>query len=141
MKIYQTKSNKLPGTRYADVYKNAFAQYKKIKRKTKRRPYIRSAYFKKDKIFLELFWQHLHQKNWRDRVRRVRYFACAIELIKNTRFDPESKEHPKNSSQILHRFTGITPNGDAFRVQVREDKKTGQKWLISTFPVSTEKLK
>ena len=134
MKIYKTKAKKLPGTRYADAYKKAFNHYNQIKRKTKRRPYVRSAYFNKDKVFLELFWRHYHQKNWHDRARRVPYFPCAIELIRHSRFAPTSKENPNDSSKILHRFAGITPDKEVFYVQIKVEKRTGKKWLMSVFP-------
>ncbi len=139
VKQYKTKTRALTGTSYSEIYGKAFGLYKDMRRKTKRRPYVRSAYFKKEKVFLELYWQHLHQKNWRDRTRRVKYFGCALELIKNSRLDPESKDHPEDSSQILHRFTGITPDGDVFRIQIREDKRARQKWLMSSFPIDSDK--
>lgn len=136
MKTYQTKAKKLPGTNYSEVYKKAFGFFKQIKKHSKRRTYIRSAYFKKDKIFLGLFWQHLYQKlNLKDKTRRVKYFPCAIELIQNTRFDPSSKEDPNSKSDILHRFAGITADKEIFFVQIKEDKKTSQKYLISVFPL------
>ena len=133
-KIYITKIKKLPGTNYAEVYKKAFGLYQEIKRKSKRRPYVRSKYFGKEKIFLERFWLHFHQKNWRDRARRVPYFACAIDLIRYANNQPESKEHPTDRSQILHRFTGICDDGSVFRVQIKEDKRNKQKWLMSVYP-------
>lgn len=134
IKSYHTKNKRLSGTRYTDVYDAAHGLYSKIKRKSKRRPYVRSAYFKKDKIFLELFWRHLDQKNWRDRARRMRYLPCAIELIENSHFNPESKDNPNNVSETLHRFRGITRDKYNFFVQIKEGKRTGQKWLISVFP-------
>ena len=138
VKRYKTKTKTLPGTNYSEIYDKAFGVYREIQRKTKRRPYVRSAYFKKEKVFLELYWRHLHQKNWRDRTRRLKYFSCALELIKNSRVDPESKDHPEDASQILHRFTGVTPDGDVFRIQIKEDKRTRQKWLMSSFPVDVD---
>lgn len=135
MKIYQTKTSKLSGTQYAEIYKEAFAFYRQIKSKTKRRPYIRAAYFKKDKIFLELFWHHLHEKlNMRDKARRIKYFSCAIDLIKNSKYEPSSKENPNKRSEILHRFAGMTKDNELFFVQIKEYKKNNQKWLISIFP-------
>jgi len=134
MKSYKTKANKLTGKDYPDLYKRAFNLYRQIKQKTKRRSYVRSAYFKKDKIFLEIFWRHLHQKNWRDRKRRIRYFPCAIELARHSRIDPESKDNPNHSSEILHRFTGATPDGSIFYVQIKENKRNNQKHLLSIFP-------
>jgi len=115
MKSYQTKTKKLTGSDFREVHKKAFGLYKQIKNKTKRRSYIRSAYFRKDKIFLELFWRHLFSKpNWRDRIRRLKYFPCAIELIRHSRLEPESKENPNKSSEILHRFGGVTRENDMF---------------------------
>lgn len=137
MKIYQTKINPAAGTNYSEVYKKAFSLYKIIKKKTKRRPYIRSKYFKKDKIFLQLFWTHIYEKlNYRDKTRRLKYFPCAVELIENSAFDPESKENVDRHSEILHRFSGKTKDGDLFFVQIKEDKRSGEKWFMSVFPNS-----
>ncbi|OGJ43197.1 hypothetical protein A3B60_03385 [Candidatus Peregrinibacteria bacterium RIFCSPLOWO2_01_FULL_39_12] len=69
-----------------------------------------------------------------NKIRRVKYFPCAIELIKNTKFDPISKEDPNSKSDILHRFTGITADKEIFFVQIKEDKKTAKKYFISVFP-------
>lgn len=136
IKAYSTKSKKLPGTNYSEVYKKAFGFYKQIKKQTKRRPYIRSVYFKKDKIFLGIFWQHLQYKlNFKDKIRRLKYFNCAIELMRNTKFDPTSKEDPNSKSDVLHRFMGITAEKEIFFVQIKEDKKTSQKYFISVFPL------
>jgi len=136
MKSYRTKTKKLSGSDFHEVHRRALNLYKEIKKKTKRRPYIRSAYFKKDKIFLELFWQHLFDKpNWRDRTRRLKYFPCAIELIRKSGFEPESKENPNKRTEILHRFGGVTKENDMFFAQIKEDKRTGQKFLISVFPL------
>ncbi|MFA7245160.1 MAG: hypothetical protein WC070_03210 [Candidatus Magasanikbacteria bacterium] len=136
VQIYKTKTKKLPGTHWYQVIENGLEQYKKIKNKTKRRPYVRSAYFKKEKIFLELFWNHLYEKaNIRDKTRRLKYFSCAIELIENSKYSPTSKENPNKKSEILHRFMGSTPEDEVFFVQIKEEKKNGQKWLISIFPL------
>ena len=135
MKTYQTKANKLSGSDFKEIHEKALDIYKIIKRETKRRPYVRSAYFKKDKVFLQLFWNHLFEKqNWRDRVRRLKYFPCAIELIRKSKFEPTSKENPNKKSEILHRFAGITKDRDLFFVQIKEYKQSGEKWLISIFP-------
>ncbi len=135
--IYTTKAKKLPGSRWADVYKKAHEQFLDIKEKSKRRPYIKSKYFNKDKIFLGLFWHHLHEKrNLRDKTQRLKLFPCAIELIRNSCITPESKENTDRKSEILHRFTGKTNDGDIFFVQIKEDKRSGQKYFISVFPLS-----
>ena len=134
MKTYQTKSNKLTGTDYHEVYKKTFNYYKRIKARTKRRSYIRSAYFKKDKIFLAIFWNHLNQKNWKDRTRRLKYFPAAIELIRHSKFNPSSEENRNKRNEMLHRFAGITNDNELFYVQIKEEKNSGQKFLISIFP-------
>ncbi len=135
MNEYKTKSRQLPGTHWHQVNKKAFGQYKIIKSKTKRRPYVRSAYFNKEKIFLGLFWSHLHEKtNIRDKVRRLKYFPCAIELILNDKIKPTTQISKEEPNIRLHRFAGITPDNDRFFVQIKEYIKNGQKFLISIFP-------
>lgn len=49
-------------------------------------------------------------------------------------FEPKSKENPNEPSEILHRFAGTTKEKDLFYVHIKEDKRTGQKYLISIFP-------
>jgi len=138
--VYKTRTSRIPGKDLRIIYKRSFSFYKNLKTKTRRRPYVRSAYFNKKKIFLELFWQHLSDKsNFHDRVRRARYFPCAIELIEKSRFQPISKENPNKKSEILHRFIGISRDKYLFIVQIKENKKTGQKWLISVFPWNKRK--
>lgn len=133
--IYKTNCKKLTGTDFKELHQKTLDIYKKLRRKSKRRTYIRSAYFKKDKIFLELFWQHLFdKKNWRDRARRIQYFSAGIDLIQNSRFEPKSKENPNKAGEIFHRFTGMTKEKDLFHVQIKENKKNSQKFLISIFP-------
>lgn len=134
---YKVKTRRLPGTHWSRLLKKAFGSYKEIKRKSKRRPYVRSAYFDKQKIFLELFWRHLHEKeNLRDKSRRVAYFPAAIELIQNSRLEPISKENPNRKGEIVHRFAGITPEQELFFVQIKEDRRKDQKWLMSVFPLN-----
>ncbi len=134
MKSYQVKNCKLSGSSYNEVYKKAWQVYLLEKKKSKRRTYVRSVYFKKSKIFLDVFWNHLKQKNWVDRFRRLKYYFCAIELIKNSRIDPETFQDVNNSKEILHRFSGVTKNGEEFFVQIKENKRTDQKYFVSVFP-------
>jgi len=139
MKTFKTKSVILRGTNYKEISKKAFGLYNGIRRKTKRRPYVRSTYFKKDKIFLSLFWTHIYNKNYWDQMRRMKFFSCALELIQNSCFEPTSKENPNKPTEILHRFAGTTRDNDLFFVQIKEDKRNDEKWLVSVFPI--EKLK
>ena len=137
MQPYRTKSGALAGSSWAEVYKNAQKIYKKICAKSKRRPYIRSTYFKKDKIFLGLFWEHLHSKlSLKDKTRRLKYFACAIELIQQSHLEPVSKQNVDRNSEILHRFTGISAEKEIFFVQIKQDKRSGQKYFMSVFPLN-----
>lgn len=135
MKIYKTKASILSGSDFREVREKAFNLYVNLKKKTKRRPYVRSAYFKKDKVFLDLYWQHLfNQGNWRDRMRRLRFFPCAIELIQKSRFEPEIIKNSKKPSETLYRFAGVSSSDDLFYVQIKETRQKSQKFLISTFP-------
>jgi hypothetical protein len=134
MKAYQSKFKKLSGTDYKEIHHRALGIYKQIKSKSKRKPYIRSLYFNKEKVFLDYFWQHLWQKNWRDRDRRLKYYPGAIDLIKNSRLEPISKQNPNKPTEILHRFAGLTKDKELFFVQIKEDKKTDQKYFMSVFP-------
>jgi len=131
---YKTRFSKLTGTDYKEVSRKARAIYKTICSKTKRKPYVRSAYFKKEKIFLDYFWQHLQEKKWQDRFRRLQYYNCALDLIQHTRITPTTKDNPNKSSENVYRFKGITKNKEVFFVQIMEKKKNGNKHFISTFP-------
>lgn len=55
MEVYITKKSKLSGSDFFEVRKKAERYYSTLTYKTKRRTYVRSAYFKKDKIFLIYF--------------------------------------------------------------------------------------
>lgn len=134
MKAYQSKFKKLAGTNYKEVYSSALVIYKRTKTKSKRKPHIRSIYFNKNKVFLDYFWQHLRQKNLRDRTRRLKYYQCALDLVRNSKSEPTSKQNPNKKSEILHKFAGLTKNREVFYVQLRENKKTGQKEFMSVFP-------
>ncbi len=134
MKAYRVKTRKLAGTKYPEVNRKALKTFNKIKKRTKRRPYVRSAYFNKEKIFLNLFWSHLKDKtNLKDKTRRLKYFPCGIELIQHSKFAPESKKNPNKKSETLYRFKGVTIENEIFFIQIKEGKK-GNKYLLSIFP-------
>lgn len=133
-RYYRTKYEKTHGTNLSEVYKIAHRIYRDVTHKTKRKPYIRSAYFKKQKVFLNVFWQHLQTKNPRDRFQRLKFFACALDLMKNSTCAPESKDNPNNPEELVHRFYGLTRNKEVFYVQIKEDKRTGSKYFLSVFP-------
>ncbi len=135
MDIYKAKTKSLSGTSWREIYSKVLDFYYPIKSKTKRRPYIRSTYYNKQKIFLELFWQHLHEKeNYRDKIRRLKLFPVALELISSSRVNPTTKDNPNRKDELLHKFSGITKDGIQFYVHIKENKRSGEKWLMSVFP-------
>ncbi len=135
-KAYSTKSKRLSGSNYGEIHRKAFNLYTQIEKRSKRRAYVRSNYFKKEKIFLSLFWHHLGDKfSHKDKLRRLKFYPCALELIKNSKCEPQSKENVDKKSEILHRFTGISPENEIFFVQIKENKNTHQKYFISVFPL------
>ena len=135
MNVYKTKAEIIRGTTLKDVLQRAKLAYAKVSGRTKRRPYIRSDYFRKQKIFLPLFWSHLHQKYaWLDKIRRLRYFLCALDLLQHSHIVPTTVQDPNQPDELLHRFTGVASNGKQFHVQVKENKRSGRKDLLSVFP-------
>ena len=130
---YQTRLLKLSGTNLKELEKRAKDVFKEIKIRTKRKPYIRSAYFSKQKVFFDYFWQHLNQKRRRERRVRLQLVAVAIEVIKNSRNAPPSNDNPANRNEILHRFAGLTKDKRLFYVQIKEDKRRGHKYFMSAF--------
>lgn len=133
-KFYQCKTLKIGETQYAEVIKRARAAFRQIEKQTKRRPYLRSAYFNKEKIFFDYFWHHIDQKSRPERRRRLVFLPCALELIVKSRVKPESKINPNKQSELLHRFSGKSPSTESFSVQIKEDTKSGHKYLMSVFP-------
>ncbi len=134
MKLYKTNRQKLSGTSFSEIEHEAIKIFKSIKARTRRTPYIRSKYFKKEKVFLNLFWSHIYQKKQKDRVRRLKFYDCAIDLIKNSATDPVSRENFLQNNELLHRFYGITKYNEIFIVQIKENKRTRRKDLISIYP-------
>lgn len=105
-----------------------------IEKQSKRKPYIKSGYFKGQKIFLNQFWEHLDQKNRRDGLRRVRLFRAAIDVIENSTQKPQVKRNPNAPHEYLYRFAGKTPDGEYFYVQIKENRKKKRKYFMSVFP-------
>jgi hypothetical protein len=129
---YHCKSGLLPGNRYADVSKIARRLFREIESQTRRRAYIRCAYFNGDKVFFDNFWVHLNQKNPCERKKRLQYFVCAIELIKKSKNSPIYKAIDKLKNQALYRFVGQV-GCRFFIVQIKEDLRRKQKFFMSVF--------
>jgi len=134
MKFYITKSKLIPGTNYKEVNKRALRVFHGTEKQSKRKAYLRSVYFDKEKIFFDFFFGHLNQKSRRDRMRRLKYFDCAIELIINSRIKPQSGINRNNKNEILYKFYGQTKGGANFFVNIKENKKTGRKYFMSCYP-------
>lgn len=140
MHIYRAKTQKLKGTRFKQVLKKAMTLNRSYTRRTKRTPYIRSKYFNREKIFTPIFWHHLHEKtSIKIKTERLKYFPCAVELIQKSTLHPISKENPNRTNELLHRFFGVTSKGEIFCVQIKEEKRSGKKLLISIFPYKKKK--
>jgi len=135
MIAYKTKAIKTSGSNLGEVYKSAKKIFNIIEKSTKRQPYLRSAYFKKEKIFFDYFWKHLGQKGPKERFKRLKYFQPALELIKYSRNDPTVKTNPNNKNETLYRFAGSTKLNELFIVQIKEDKKAKKKYFMSCFQV------
>lgn len=131
---YQTHLPLLKGSDWQEILSKARHIFRKIQLKSRRKAYLRSAYFNKEKVFFDYFWIHLSQKNRKIRTKRLKYFLAAIELIQHGRHEPISRENPNISGEILHRFYGLTRENQLFCVQIKEIKRTGAKYLMSIFP-------
>jgi hypothetical protein len=133
LKIYITKTKRFAGTNQTAMYRHAHNIYKIIVSKSKRKPYIRSAYFNNEKVFLDYFWGHIHTKNWNDRARRLAFYECALELIRYAKTQPTIEKNA-DTSDILYRFIGKTKMGEQFAVQIKEDVSRNEKHFVSVFP-------
>jgi hypothetical protein len=133
MEAYKSRYGRISGTD-AEVVAKARREYRHIQKLTpRRRPYVRSRYFKKDKVFLNLFWEHLAQKQAEDQIRRLRYFLSSVELLRHTTAKPSMMVSKASINHILFRFYGEA-KGWGFYVQVKQNKRSGRKDLISVFP-------
>lgn len=88
----------------------------------------------KRKYFSIYFGSICIKKNWRDRVRRLKFYPAALELIRHTRIDPQVRMNPNKPKELLYRFHGITANGKKFSVHIKEGLARHQKILISVYP-------
>lgn len=138
IRAYQCKAKPISGRRFVDVIPQARKLLRTVQKKTKRRAYIRSAYFHKDKIFFDFFWQHMLAKSAVDRARRLKYLPCALELLRSSRCDPLSFIDEYQPGIIKHEFKGRSPDGMNFSVIVQEDRKTNKKQLLTLYPAHPE---
>jgi hypothetical protein len=136
MHAYRSKYSELKGTDSDELTGIARYEYHMIQKRTPERvAYVRSRYFNRDKIFINNFWEHLNQKSPKERVRRLRLYACAIDLIRNSNYAPDTIYTHTDVDIGLHRFYGQTKNGTYFCVQIKQNKRNNRKDFISAFPI------
>lgn len=134
MNYYNSKFGLVAGSNYQEVYKNVTKHYSALLKKTKRQPYIRSAYFIKQKIFFNVFWQHLFDKPYAVRAIRMKFFPATLELLQKSRNHPVTVENQNHKSELLHRFYGMTKDKQRFVVQIKQMKRSGKLYLVSIYP-------
>lgn len=122
---YHSKCTLLPGSSYDEVVARARKEFNTIRRLTKRQPYVRSKYFRGDKIFVTVFWDHLMQKRLKERTRRLCFYSAALDVLRHSQITPETTFNADDRDVSLHRFYGVTKDGVHFCVQVKEDKRSG----------------
>jgi hypothetical protein len=116
-----------------EVVRTARLLYRKAVGKSRRMPYVNSKcrLFNTPKVFLDLYWSHLNQKPSRERFRRIKLYQCALDVLRNSRLEPDIIRSDK---EVFYRFFGTTRSGKKFCVQVKEELKTGRKYFMSAFP-------
>lgn len=135
MKTYKSRLGLVPGTSYSEVINFVRREYHTIQKRTPlRQAYVRSVYFRKDKIFVNQYFEHLKQKNAADRLRRLRFFSAAIDTIRNCPEAPIAMQNPNKADETLYRYSAETKDGKRFAVQIRENKVTRRKDFVSAFP-------
>ncbi|MEN8253042.1 MAG: hypothetical protein ABFQ62_01540 [Patescibacteria group bacterium] len=132
---FPVKSKLLTGTSYGELKKHADLIFALYKGKGDKKVCVRSAFFKKQKVFFDHFWKHMFQKPKRQRMGRLKLLLGAIELISKSRNKPSKKINPKKRTEVLYRFYGITNKSKSkFVVQIKQNINTKRLQCISIFP-------
>lgn len=134
MKVYKSKYARIAGTSYDEVIKNARREYRNIQARTKRQPYVRSKYFGGEKIFINIFFNHLVQKRKGEQIVRAKLFLPAVDLLRNNNIPSDTIFSKDDRNTIFHRFYGVTKDKVEFAVQVKQNKRTDRKDFMSVFP-------
>lgn len=136
LKTFKVKETPLSGSSYNEVCKKSRNLFGIAKGKSKRKFYIRSAYFKKQKVFFDYFWPHLLEKRQADRMRRLKFLPCAFELISGSTYQPEETVNEENGKrETLYRFYGRTSDNKQFVVQMKKSGSKNTLQCISVFPI------
>ena len=131
MGVYQCRRKTISGSAWTDVQSRVSREFKSAVGNPRRRPYIRSAYFGGRKIFIDTYWQSLMRKSHRDRFRRAILLSVTIELIKHSKLPPGISSKGQTT---LYRFMGLSGDGCAFAVHIKQDARD-QKFLMSSYPL------
>ena len=137
MEYYRVKSQPFSGTNYTELYRKARLFFKRIHLNPRRKLFIKSAYFHKQKIFFDHFWEHLLQKSIKQRKQRLKYLPCMKELLENSLTNP--RVTIQSNSEKYYRFLGQVTNGAYFAVQIKE--KNHKLQCISIFPWKKKNLR
>ena len=132
-KIFHSRKTLIPGSSYTEVVARARKEFNTIRRITKRQPYVRSKYFRGDKIFMTVFWDHSMQKHPKERRKRLRLYSAAVDLFRNNTIHPDQVVENKLKGYILLRFYGITRDGVEFCVQIKQELRSNRKDFMSVF--------
>ena len=73
------------------------------------------------------------QKHPKERRKRLKFYKAALDLLRHSQIAPDTIFRTDNQIIMLHRFYGVTKDGVYFCVQVKEDKRTSRKDLMSVF--------
>lgn len=138
LRPYQVASMPLRGSSYREVYKKLSRDFSELCTISSRGIQIRSAYFDNQVIQFDTFREKLSKKSFPIRAKRFRLLPCAIELIRNSRFEPFTRRNPNTTFELLHRFAGITINGICFFVQLAENIKSGRKYFMSVLDITIQ---
>lgn len=135
MQHFQSKYNFVPGSSRDELIKATRRIYHAIqKRNSRRLAHVRSKYFAGNKVFINNFWDHLKQMRAEEQTSRLKYYHCALDLLRNTTLSPRTIYKKDSPDDAFHRFYGKTLAGKHFCVQVKQSKRTGRLDFMSVFP-------
>jgi hypothetical protein len=69
---YKSRYSKLTGVNENELWHKARLVYGATVKSKRRKPYVRSKYFKNEKVFLDMFWSHTNSKKPHSVAQRLR---------------------------------------------------------------------
>lgn len=137
--VYKCKISAFYSSSYARVKKQAKNFFNSKTAHSRRSAYVRAPAWKKQKVFLGVFWSHLFDKKPAERMVRLRLLPCALEVLENSTYPFVTKTEPGNPNIFLHRLYGQTPAGQVFALQVKEYSNKQKLYFVSCFPWENKK--